>query len=61
MRPFSRGWLGDAIKDGRLRKMAGLSDGVSDSGDAGPEEGAELDMSYFMAGSAKRPCATEVQ
>lgn len=29
--PFSRTWLAEVIKDGRLREMAGLSDGVSDS------------------------------
>ena len=45
--PFSRAWLAEVIKNGRLREMAGLSDGVSDGNAAEPEEGAEPDKSVL--------------
>ena len=43
--PFSRAWLAEVIKNGRLREMAGLSSGVSDGDVAEREEGAEPDKS----------------
>ena len=45
--PFSRAWLAEVIKNGRLREMAGLSSGVSDGDVAEREEGAEPDKSVL--------------